>query len=193
MKSFLVITIFLLRLSTISVFSYNLDGGFDGEVFDYTIDGDSYRSTSYFVFRNDNYNFFHSLNSKKYFDISIPKQFVDQDRCVYIEEGLWDIEFSEGLSYLILSSFSSFNFFERLGILYNPRRLLLYSGDNLVFASNDGLRFDGTGPFLTNTKSSSHLIEGDVEYIGNHFSFLENGILRFNIKLRPGSGTLINL
>ena len=100
--------------------------------------------------------------------LKVPDHLIDRNNNYY-EKGTWRIEKKCGFEYLLLKSNNDFTIKKRLGILYHPKKLLLYDKDMLFFDSNEGLRFGELMPRVVGLKMSSFLKEGKIEYKGNNF------------------------
>ena len=86
----------------------------------------------------------------------------------YFESGTWHSRREGPFDFLYLESSSDYTYRERLGLLVHARKLFLYDGNFLLFASDEGLRWSGYNPRVTAVQSSSALQEGERRYSGGN-------------------------
>ena len=159
-----IISILLLFSVIRIVWSVELIGSFYGSAELIKKNNLLYASRADYQFKANTYRFFHSLEWEKLNNWIIPDELIEDNK--YYETGKWSITEKGPFAYLILESDSGFTYKEKLGILYNPRRLYLFDNDELFFSSNEGLRFEGTMPRVVSIITSSFLVEQQKEYDG---------------------------
>ena len=124
----------------------------------------------YMNFKDHHYSLSIDANPKDN-EFGIPyKYFIKTGEYYYYEEtGTWNIIKEKELDYIYLKSETGFTYQKKLGILYSRRRLYLYDLKNqLFFDGNDSFKRAETMPWVDTVKTSSFLIEGDIEYTGNN-------------------------
>jgi hypothetical protein len=140
---------------------------FDGDINPYR--GNTRRPVTY-----GRFNFFKGNEYQYYFhpgDIEMEHirwEYIGRDG-FYTEEGAYRVSREGVYDYLYLNNTSPFNYREKLGILYHPRILYLFNQNELFFASDDGPRWGGLDPRITDIKVSSFLVEGVIRYDAFNF------------------------
>ena len=91
-------------------------------------------SVSDYSFIDDEYSFSLGIYGKWKTIYKVPVRLIDINNNYY-EKGKWRIERKCGFEYLLLKSNNNFTIKKKLGILYHPKKLLLYDKDMLFFES----------------------------------------------------------
>ncbi len=167
MKKLVMMIIYIL-LNTIV--SYSLENG-DAFIGDACfLPGDRLSPIMYsdFSFNQYTYTFSLTVDSRWQKLLNIPNSLLDRNNNYY-EKGKWKIEKKDRFEYLLLKSNNNFTIRERLGMLYHPKKLLLYDKDMLFFDSNPGIKYRGSIPRVVDVKMSSFLTEGKIKYNGNNY------------------------
>jgi hypothetical protein len=182
----------LLLVLNVCIYSQNknIKSGFGGDFNSYV--GDTKHPVSY-----GGFTFFHGGNYEFYFGVKdgrergeIPDIYFSNSTgsSRYIEEGEYFTNKEGVYDYLYLKSNTDFTYKQKLGIIFHPRRLFLYDGNEIFFASDEGPRWAGHNPEITDIKMSSFLKEGSVSYDAQNFKRPSQYYLRPWVEGAAGDG-----
>jgi hypothetical protein len=110
----------------------NIEGGYDGNFNSFT--GNEKRPIAYggFSFRKNEYELLLGIGEREKKEIP-DKWYPDSPHAFYTEKGTFTVKKEGAFDYLHLSSRTGYRYKNKLGVLFHPRRLFLYDGNDIFF------------------------------------------------------------
>ncbi len=168
-----LVLLFLASFVIQSINSQELALGYHGAINPFTDEENRYTNVSGYSFHENNEYWFDTTRSNEKTRTEIPESSLQetyyQDNEMYVENGKYSITHKQQLPYINFQSYSSFTYKSQLGALWNNRWLYLYDNNQLLFQSDDGLRFGGYVAEVVSVRTSSYLTEGTKKYDGQNF------------------------